>query len=414
MAKCKYYAVVIGRVVGIYDDWESCERQVEGFPYAEYKGFEDPESCMQWFLEHRQKRNPSLPQRAAGARPATKSYMVIAGRHPGQYDTWTECKEQVDGFSGAEYISFKHNDNLQASFLDDVLQPDERYPFNRPLDLPRGLQTGITELFGVSSLDEVDAQKCAELRNGHIDFDYCKRTDYRQREENYLLTYLPAHYYKCWQPLSYALENHLLANHLRVLEIGAGPGTTTLALIDFYNRLARENRDTKFVIQYDLIEAQPGFIKIFKFLYERIQQDLALNLHLYVRCQQGEFVDLLPTLPDAAYDLFIESNVLNASEGLKNADAALVTSQAQRALVPGGLAMLVEPRQYKSRFKTDIWSYFDETECWDTLLAPEVAEVDDSGISMQDAICALGLRSQKVRSHAFVSAIYMKKEEGQS
>ena len=414
MAKCKYYAVAVGRVVGIYYDWESCKRQVDGFPNAKYKGFADSEECMQWFQTHRKVCEQSQPQRAGDVWPTTKCYMVIVGRHPGIYYTWADCQAQVQGFPGEKQISFIHAADLQASFLDDVLQPDERYPFNRPLDLPKGLQTAITELIGVSSLDEVDAQKCAELRHGHIDFDYCNRTDYRQREENYLLTYLPAHYYKCWQPLSYALENHLLANHLRVLEIGAGPGTTTLALIDFYNRLARENRDTKFVIQYDLIEAQPGFIKIFKFLYERIQQDLARNLHLYVRCQQGEFVDLLPTMPDAAYDLFIESNVLNASEGLKAADAAMVTSQAQRVLVPGGLAMLVEPRQYKSRFRTDIWSYFDEAECWDTLLAPEVAEVDDSGISMQDAICAMGLRSQKVGTHAFVSAIYMKKEEGQS
>lgn len=37
---------------------------------------------------------------------ATKYYAVKCGRVPGIYTTWAECKEQTDGFSGAEYKSF--------------------------------------------------------------------------------------------------------------------------------------------------------------------------------------------------------------------------------------------------------------------------------------------------------------------
>lgn len=36
-----------------------------------------------------------------------KVYAVRKGKHPGIYDTWKECKLQIDGFSGAEYKSFK-------------------------------------------------------------------------------------------------------------------------------------------------------------------------------------------------------------------------------------------------------------------------------------------------------------------
>lgn len=35
-----------------------------------------------------------------------KMYAVRKGRKPGLYATWDECKEQVNGFSGAEYKSF--------------------------------------------------------------------------------------------------------------------------------------------------------------------------------------------------------------------------------------------------------------------------------------------------------------------
>lgn len=37
---------------------------------------------------------------------AKKYYVVKSGHTPGIYQTWEECKKQVDGFSGATYKSF--------------------------------------------------------------------------------------------------------------------------------------------------------------------------------------------------------------------------------------------------------------------------------------------------------------------
>jgi ribonuclease HI len=39
MAKQKFYVVWKGRVPGIYTSWAECERQVKGYPGAEYKSF---------------------------------------------------------------------------------------------------------------------------------------------------------------------------------------------------------------------------------------------------------------------------------------------------------------------------------------------------------------------------------------
>ncbi|CAF1044314.1 unnamed protein product [Rotaria sordida] len=48
-------------------------------------------------------------------------YVVRQGKIPGIYNTWNECKEQIDRFSGAEYKKFdKHSDAQE--YLDDTIQ----------------------------------------------------------------------------------------------------------------------------------------------------------------------------------------------------------------------------------------------------------------------------------------------------
>ncbi len=41
MAKRKFYVVWVGREPGIYEDWDDCLAQVDGFPGAKYKAFAD-------------------------------------------------------------------------------------------------------------------------------------------------------------------------------------------------------------------------------------------------------------------------------------------------------------------------------------------------------------------------------------
>lgn len=44
----------------------------------------------------------------------SKFYGVRSGRKPGVYPTWDACKQQVDGFKGAEYKSFKSKREAEA------------------------------------------------------------------------------------------------------------------------------------------------------------------------------------------------------------------------------------------------------------------------------------------------------------
>lgn len=43
--KNKFYVVWKGRTPGVYDNWEACKKEVEGFQGALYKGFPDKESA---------------------------------------------------------------------------------------------------------------------------------------------------------------------------------------------------------------------------------------------------------------------------------------------------------------------------------------------------------------------------------
>jgi ribonuclease HI len=57
----KYYVVWKGYLTGVFDSWEECKKQVEGFPSPQYKSFPDRETALLAFKqgskEHLNKRD---------------------------------------------------------------------------------------------------------------------------------------------------------------------------------------------------------------------------------------------------------------------------------------------------------------------------------------------------------------------
>ena len=51
MAKKKFYVVWMGHTPGVYDRWEACQKAIEGFKGAKYKGFPDRVSAETAFRE---------------------------------------------------------------------------------------------------------------------------------------------------------------------------------------------------------------------------------------------------------------------------------------------------------------------------------------------------------------------------
>ena len=52
MAKKQYYVVIKGRTPGIYQTWEDCKAQVNGFKGAKYKGFKNIEDAQQYIADN--------------------------------------------------------------------------------------------------------------------------------------------------------------------------------------------------------------------------------------------------------------------------------------------------------------------------------------------------------------------------
>jgi len=62
-----------------------------------------------------------------------KYYAVKKGRIPGVYETWDDCKKQVDGFSGAEHKSF-HTYEEAAKFVESSTNEDFEFSDDKEKD----------------------------------------------------------------------------------------------------------------------------------------------------------------------------------------------------------------------------------------------------------------------------------------
>ena len=70
----KYYAVKNGKVPGIYETWEECQKNVTGFQRAEYKSFKTIEEA-QKFMEVGYERKPGNPGGVRQKKPDLKTFM---------------------------------------------------------------------------------------------------------------------------------------------------------------------------------------------------------------------------------------------------------------------------------------------------------------------------------------------------
>ena len=76
MAKQKFYTVWVGRNTGVFDSWETCKAQVEGYQGAKYKSFETRQAAEQAFMQ-----DPSVFVTAAS--PGKKAAKPALSGKPG-------------------------------------------------------------------------------------------------------------------------------------------------------------------------------------------------------------------------------------------------------------------------------------------------------------------------------------------
>ncbi|OWZ07746.1 Ribonuclease HI, partial [Phytophthora megakarya] len=108
-----YYAVAVGRLPGVYTDWEVAKSQVNGFSGSRMKKFHDLDEANAFIQENL--TNYSNREEDKSEEPEELWYYAVAvGRFPGVYTDWEVAKSQVNGFSGSRMKKFRDLDEANA------------------------------------------------------------------------------------------------------------------------------------------------------------------------------------------------------------------------------------------------------------------------------------------------------------
>lgn len=78
MAGGKYYVVWKGREPGVYDNWQDCKAQIEGFVGAKYKGFTSQSEALRAYEDGYELYRKQHPQEKREERPTLRALSVDA------------------------------------------------------------------------------------------------------------------------------------------------------------------------------------------------------------------------------------------------------------------------------------------------------------------------------------------------
>lgn len=141
-------------------------------------------------------------------------------------------------------------------------------------------------------------------------------------------------YFAQFEHILYGLaRDGLLKDRIKVLDVGAGPGTATLAIIDFYRRLGRGEAIISSLEKYD------ENIEAFMSLAPEYAEDGRVEIEKPIK---ADLANINPdSIPDNL-DLMVFSNVLNELEMDTERKAEIVTAMAKK-LAPDGNILIIEP-----------------------------------------------------------------------
>ena len=128
----------------------------------------------------------------------------------------------------------------------------------------------------------------------------------------------------------------------RVLELGAGPGSATIGLIEFYKYLAYDNYSTEFYIDITVVERESAFLRIFDSLMKQYTCSLPSNLNVSIKPINADAVEFLNN-ENSGYNLIIESNMLNPKEHISALYLEGLAHNLIRALEKHSSLIFIEP-----------------------------------------------------------------------
>ena len=375
-------------------------------------------------VQHLPKQIPALDSSFSLHLPQVY-YGVRRGVQTGVFDNWTDTKRAVEGYAGQEYKKFyslneaenyvkRYADaGIPLSFptLSSMMSDMHPETFMCPVDLPTALTVAILQWFGVHSLFELTPDRVRAIKTQRIAYTDKQETNYQGKVDYYILAYMIVNFYKVWAPLQKLLKSQRIKTTLKILELGAGPGTSAISLIYFFQLLARDNPKQNFSLYYNIVEREEDFIAALKSLMSNyLRQSVVHNLQIKWSVQKEDIYSFAQNMPNEnEYDLIIESNVLNGNENLQSQKSQHFASELANNLAEGGSLILIEPG--KTINAKELESIEDSLCCYDFIccdISACKAKVIVKDISLYTAVKQLGLRNDKRDEHWFTYSLFRK------
>lgn len=352
-------------------------------------------------------------------------YGVRVGRKTGVFERWSEVENSIKGYSGSEYkkcYSLAEAEHYVAEYvkiplslnfqrLSEVLHNVQAVSFIRSIDLPESFNRAVLDWFKVSSLIKLRGQRLSNIKSQTISYTDSQETIYHGRVDYYILVYMLVNFYKVWAPLWDILRQRRIKSSLKVLELGAGPGTSMISLIHFYQLLATDNPNQQFTIDYDIVEREEDFVTACKSLIENFMSrshlsNLNLNCHI-VQDDIYHFAESSTNNKD--YDLILESNVLNGNENFQQEKTDKLILSLVAKLADEGALILIEPGKniYLDELKRIGRLIVDYKACL-CQIKPRKIKVLVDNITLLKDVKLLGLRNDKCDEHWFSYTIFGK------
>ncbi len=93
MPEKKYYVVWKGHRPGVYDSWDACKKQIQGYSSARYKSFKSKAEAEHAF------KNPSSVKSSSPKKKKQKYYVVWDGPRSKVYTDWDKAKAALKGLN---------------------------------------------------------------------------------------------------------------------------------------------------------------------------------------------------------------------------------------------------------------------------------------------------------------------------
>jgi SAM-dependent methyltransferase len=167
---------------------------------------------------------------------------------------------------------------------------------------------------------------------------------YKGRHLSYLMYYMPGNIYKVWKPLMDLQFRNALKPKMRILDVGTGPGSVPIGIIEYYKALAEKFPEISFGLSLTLIECEQEFLDIALSMIHNIEALLPPNMEVAIKstvCKKiepGFNLDLIDQ-----FDMITMSNFLSVNEGENQKNSIQIIKQLKEVLRDDGSIIIIEP-----------------------------------------------------------------------